>query len=162
MRIPIFSTAHVVPALVGLCSLLVVAARGPSQVRRAGQPRCGTPPDCQKTADAAFKAEAARAGKDCADASNQYESNICLSEAAEKTERNLNTFYNALEGIIGSAPLRESQRAWVNYRKTQCGAVHTYWRRGTIAPSAESSCQIELARSRMRDLESLFDVPLHH
>ena len=91
MRIPSFSTAHVVPALVGLCSLLVVAASGQSQVSRADQPRCGTPPDCQKTANAAFEAEAARAGKDCPGASNQYAENICLSEAADKTERNIAT-----------------------------------------------------------------------
>ncbi|HEY7393300.1 MAG TPA: lysozyme inhibitor LprI family protein [Gemmatimonadaceae bacterium] len=162
MRIPVFSTAYVVPALVGLCSLLVVAASLQSQVRRAGQPRCGTPLDCQKTADAAFKAEEARVGKDCAGASNQHEENICLSEAADKTERNLSTFYTALEGIVGSAPLRESQGAWVNYRKTQCDAIFTWYKRGTIAPSAQLSCQIALARSRMRDLESLFDTALHH
>ena len=118
--------------------------------------------DCQTTANAAFEAEGARAGKDCPGVTNQREENACEGAAADTTERNLSTFYNALEGIVGSAPVRESQRAWLNYRKTQCIAVFTFWRRGTIAPSAESRCQIALARSRMRDLESLFEVPLHH
>ena len=58
--------------------------------------------------------------------------------------------------------LRDSQQAWLNYRQKQCEAVFDFWRSGTVAPSAELRCKIELTRSRMRDLDSLYEMPLHH
>lgn len=103
-----------------------------------------------------------RAGKDCINVSNQHDENICEGEAAGGTEQNFAAFYSALEGIVGSAGLRDSQQAWLDYRKKQCDAIFDFWRPGTIAPSASLRCDIELTRSRMRDLDELYEVPLHH
>jgi uncharacterized protein YecT (DUF1311 family) len=160
--------AHVVPALVGLCSLLLVVMSRPSRAgtihdaTRAAQPRCSTPLECQKAANAAFRAEAARIGKDCRGARNQREATGCERQAADTTERNLSDFYTALEGIVGSEPLSGPQETWLAYRRKQCDAIFTFFGRGSIAPSAQIRCEIALARSRMRDLEELFDVQLHH
>ena len=168
MRIREYSMAQVVPALVGMCSLLLVATSRSLQAltahdaRRAAQPRCSTPVECQKAANAAFAAEAARIGKDCRGARNQREDTACEREAADTTERNLSDFYTALEGIVGSDALSGSHQAWLTYRKRQCDAIFAFYGRGTIAPSAQIRCQIALARSRMRDLDGLFDVQLHH
>ena len=151
------SIASVVPALAGIC-LLVLA----TNARCAPQPRCASPVECQKAANAAFAAEQARVGKDCISAHNQREDTACALDAADTTERNLSSFYTALQGIVGSDALRDSQRAWLNYRKKQCDAIYAFFKGGTIAPSARTRCEIELARSRMRDLDELFDVQLHH
>src|SRR5689334_9580204 len=157
MRITDYSMAHVVPALVGLGSLFLVAASRAPHPPPAVQPRCGTPVACQKAANAAFEAESARIGKDCGGALNQREETLCLRQAADTTERNLSTFYIALEGIVGNQTLRDSQQAWLSYRKRQCDAIFTFFGRGTIAPSAQIRCEMALARGRMRDLETLFD-----
>ena len=158
MRTPDYSIASVVPAFVGVCSLVLLA----SNSGLAQQPRCPSTLECQKAANAAFAAEQARVGKDCLDARNQREDTACELAAAATTELNLISFYAALQGIVGSDALRGSQQAWLNYRKRQCAAIYDFFKGGTIAPSAQSRCEIELARSRMRDLEALFDVQLHH
>ena len=148
--------------------LLIFLAGGSSQKKKPDStpqskvPTCGHAIECQKAARAAFDAETARIGKDCLDVTNQRDDNICLDKAAAATERNFAGFYSALEGIVGSAGLRDSQQAWADYRKKQCDAIFDFWRAGTIAPSASLRCDIELTRSRMRDLEGLYDVPLHH
>ena len=129
---------------------------------QTSRPHCGDAIECQKAAKAAFDKEMARVGKDCTQVRNQRDENDCQSDAAGATERNFAAFYKALEGIIGNAALSDSQQAWLDYRKKQCDAVFDFWSPGTIAPSAELRCEIELTRSRMRDLDSLYETPLHH
>jgi uncharacterized protein YecT (DUF1311 family) len=143
------------------CFLLVVPCQ---RVFALGTrlPSCGRPIECQKTAKAAFDAEMARVGKDCTNFGSQQADDSCQGEAEAATERNFRAFYSALEGIVGSSALQDSQQAWLDYRKKQCDAVFDFWRPGTIAPSAKVRCEIDLTRSRMRDLDSLFDTPLHH
>lgn len=128
---------------------------------QASRTGCGDAIECQKAAKAAFETEMARIGKDCAKAKTQRDENICQSDAATATERNFDAFYRSLENIVGSGRLRESQQAWVDYRNKQCDAIFEFWRPGTVAPSAEMRCKIELMRSRMRDLDSLYETPLH-
>ena len=121
---------------------------------RESKASCGSAIECQRTANAAFGAEMARVGTDCTNVRNQREEDSC--------ERNFSVFYSALESIVGSDALYDSEQAWLDYRKKQCVAVFDFFRPGTIAPSAALRCKVELTRSRMRDLDSLFETALHH
>lgn len=148
--------------------LLVLAGTGSLWKHRVGsaaresKASCGSAIECQRTANAAFGAEMARVGRDCTNVRNQREEDSCESEAAAGTERNFSVFYSALESIVGSDALDDSEQAWLDYRKKQCVAVFDFFRPGTIAPSAALRCKVELTRSRMRDLDSLFETALHH
>jgi uncharacterized protein YecT (DUF1311 family) len=128
----------------------------------APQAPCSRPAECRRRARMAFDSEMARVGKECVGIKTQHDDTMCQGEAAAATDRNLTVFVDALEGIVGTGALRASQQAWSSYRKAQCDAVFDFFHAGTIAPSARARCDIELARSRMRDLNVLYDGPLHH
>jgi uncharacterized protein YecT (DUF1311 family) len=159
---------HLSQALIVASLLLVLSASGSSRRETTGdaietsRPGCGDAVECQKAAKAAFDAEMARVGKDCNKVKTQREENVCQGDAESATERNFAAFYSSLESIVGSGRLRDSQQAWVDYRNRQCDAIFDFWRSGTVAPSAAMRCKIELARSRMRDLDDLYEMPLHH
>lgn len=159
---------HLERMLIAASLLLVLSATGSSRKtttdaeKPTSRPGCGEAIECQKAAKVAFDAEMLRIGKDCTKVKTQRDENICQSDAETATERNFDAFYGALESIVGGGRLRDSQQAWVDYRNRQCDAIFEFWRSGTIAPSAEMRCKIELMRSRMRDLDSLYETPLHH
>ena len=76
-------------------------------------------------------------------------------------------FYDSLRNLLSADPaaaqqLDSSQAAWEQYSKSACGAVDTFYRSGTIRASAVTSCHIQLMRSRMRDLDALYNTTLHH
>jgi uncharacterized protein YecT (DUF1311 family) len=129
--------------------------------------RTPTPVELQRGARVAYDAEMAHEGHDCPDANTQYDENICLGRVVETTATNFASFYAALAGLMsGDAPslqtLEDSQIAWSDYQQKACHAIETLFRGGTILPSAGMGCVIQLTRSRMRDLNMLYDLPLHH
>jgi uncharacterized protein YecT (DUF1311 family) len=91
----------------------------------------------------------------------QREEDECEGRASDVTERHFAAFASALEGIIGAAALHDSEQAWMAYRAKQCDAIADFFR-GSIARSARSRCFISLTRSHMRDLDELYETPLHH
>ncbi len=115
-------------------------------------------------AAAALRAEQAEEGRHCA-AQNQYEDNICSAQSAEAADRNLAVFYQNLKAILaGEAQhtLQASQDAWLDYRKKTCDAVFAFYRDGTIRNAAQARCHTRLTSERMRDLDYLYEGPLHH
>ena len=129
---------------------------------RESPPTCAPATQCQRAARTAFDEEMAREGKDCVGVANTVDENNCQAEALRLTERNFATFVSALEGLVGRSTLVASQRAWLSYRTSQCDAIFDFFSRATIAPSAQTRCTIDLTRSRMRDLDGLFEGTLHH
>lgn len=114
---------------------------------------------------AALNADDAKTGKDCVQAKNQYEGNICTAQVADDADQNFAVFYENLKAIIGDdaqKKLQDSQDAWLDYRKKACDAVLDFYKSGTIRNSEYSRCQTRLTRQRMRDLDFLYDSPLHH
>ncbi len=114
---------------------------------------------------AALKSEEAKEGKDCLQARNQYEDTICTGQVAEAADRNLAVFYDNLKAIIGDnarEKLQVSQEAWLDYRKKACEAVFEFYKGGTIRNAEQARCQTRLTRARMRDLDFLYETPLHH
>ena len=150
--------------MVGLLVLLTAESNRQTAGSSTPSPQgtCDTPTACQRAAKTALESEMARVGKDCPAVRNTIEENTCLAAALQATERNLLDFLDALEGIVGRRAVEASQRAWRTYRTTQCDAIADFYQKGTIAPSAWARCEIDLARSRMRELDGLFDGPLHH
>jgi uncharacterized protein YecT (DUF1311 family) len=113
----------------------------------------------------ALKAEESKEGKDCSQARDQHEQNICTAEVAEAADRNLALFYDNLKAIIdGDAQkkLQQSQDAWLQYRASACDAVFEFYKDGSIRNSERARCAIRLTRQRMRDLDVLYEGPLHH
>jgi uncharacterized protein YecT (DUF1311 family) len=121
----------------------------------------------QRVAQTAYDTEIAREGRDCLNAQNTYDENVCLKSAVATTQTNFAAFYAALSELLtpdssNVQVLDESETAWTMYQGKACDAIDHFFRDGTIAPSATMRCVIRLTRSRMRDLNMLYDPPLHH
>ena len=112
----------------------------------------------------ALKTEQAKEGKDCLQAQNQYDDNICTRQVAEAADRNLAVLFDNLKAIVGGdaqKKLQVSQDAWLEYRKKACDAVFEFYKDGTIRKAEQARCETRLARARMRDLDFLYETPLH-
>lgn len=142
----------------------------------------------QQQADSAFKREMARkkAG-DCPNARTTYAEETCLGNAIKDSEANYQSFSGAIRALLGQKnplvtnteafvgpsgkPLSaeslvkefdQAETAWQTYRKTQCSAAYDLFKGGSIAPVMEEICELGLIRSRMTDLNSIYDMTLRH
>jgi len=119
-----------------------------------------------KTAVAVLRAEMAKEGKKCKGANDQREETTCTAQAASAADHNLSIFFDNLKAIVGhdgaGKELEASQRAWIAYRKTTCDAIFEFYKGGSIRYANQSRCEIRLTRERMRDLDYLYESPLHH
>jgi len=57
--------------------------------------------------------------------------------------------------------LDSSQQQWELYTQKACDAIDSFSRGGTIRFSAVEKCRIQLTRSRMQDLNALYNTALH-
>jgi uncharacterized protein YecT (DUF1311 family) len=126
-----------------------------------------TPAQYQEAAKKAFQSEIAQEGKDCANASTTYDENMCIGKVSDTTEQHFDTFYQNLLSLLAADPnnqarLKAAQTTWLKYRDESCSAISDFYKGGTIRPSAVVRCQIALTRSRMRDLNNLYYIPLHN
>lgn len=142
----------------------------------------------QEQAGAAFKREMAhkKAG-DCPDARTTYAKEMCLSKADQAAEGDYKSLSGAIRALLGQKnpffantdplvgpsgkPLStadlvkgfdQAEAEWQAYRKTQCRAAYDLFKGGTIAPVMAGRCELRLIRSRMADLNSIYDMTLHH
>ena len=121
----------------------------------------------RKLAEEAYAREMAQEGHDCQNAPNQREENECIESARQTAENDFNLYYKGLALALTPDPsnvtrLNEAQARWVEYRDKTCAAIREFYRGGSIQGSATARCEIGLTRSRMRDLETLYETPLHH
>jgi uncharacterized protein YecT (DUF1311 family) len=124
------------------------------------------PQQRQNTARAALQSEMVQEGKDCPDAKSQFALNICIEQVWGASQRDFNIFYENLFSLLAPDPtnqkaLQTAQEQWLTYRALSCAAIDDLYRGGTIRPSAVTRCEIQLTRSRMRDLDSLYQTVLH-
>ena len=125
------------------------------------------PASYQNRAATALQFETGQIGKDCRDAKNTLESNSCLSAVVEKTKSNFRVFYESLHSLLNPDPdaarqLETSQAQWEKYSTSACDAIDAFYRSGSIRASAVTACHIQLTRSRMHDLDVLYNTTLHH
>lgn len=141
----------------------------------------------QQQANSAFQQEMAREKVvDCPDARTTYAEEMCLSKAIQTTEASYKAFSGAIRALLDqknpfvtntdlggpsgkSLPAEslvkefdQTEAEWNTYRKTQCSAAYDLFKGGTIAPVMGGRCEIKLIRSRMTDLNSIYDMTLHH
>jgi uncharacterized protein YecT (DUF1311 family) len=120
----------------------------------------------RKGAHAALLSQMSKEGKDCVGADTTYAANICLGKVSEETQKDFDQFYKNLVALLDNAEsaqekLEEAQDQWEQYRTKTCDAVDETHKGGSIRPSANMECYIRLARSRMRDLDFLYEGALH-
>jgi uncharacterized protein YecT (DUF1311 family) len=121
----------------------------------------------QKDAQAALLSQTSKEGKDCPGADTTYAANICLGKVSEATQKDFDAFYKNLLALMddsedsGQEKLEEAQDQWEQYRTKTCDAVDEMNKGGSIRPSTNMECYIRLARSRMRDLDYLYNGALH-
>jgi uncharacterized protein YecT (DUF1311 family) len=142
-------------------------------------------PSLQAHANQIFDTEMARekAG-DCPNAVITYDINVCLGKQVGITEQNLKQYEAIIRELIASAPeepggpgggpagpaLTSAQsaaefdnveQAWYKYRNVACKAARDQMGGGSAAPSSEMHCDIDLDRSHMRELDSIYWLELH-
>ena len=109
----------------------------------------------------------------------------CLAGEISTTRSNYAAFTGALRSILalegpgdrdavsgpGGKPLTAAERvrqfdavqsAWETFSKAQATAAHDVWIGGTYAPVAGLTCELMLLRSRMHDLNRIYDAQLRH
>ncbi|HWC17432.1 MAG TPA: lysozyme inhibitor LprI family protein [Terriglobales bacterium] len=121
--------------------------------------------DHQKAAKSSLDAELSREGHDCPGVKTTLEENGCIVGIWEQTQKSLNSFFSALTDLLPASDahkLAEAQKAWLSYRELSCNAIDNFYVGGTIRLSVATRCRIELSRSRMRDLDDLYNTVLHH
>jgi uncharacterized protein YecT (DUF1311 family) len=125
------------------------------------------PDSYRKNAQAALQSQVSQIGKDCPDAKTTIEENPCILAVGKKTKADFETFYESLRALLGQngdavSQLAGSQDQWERYAQKACNAIDSFFQGGTLRFSAGERCRIQLTRSRMQDLNALYDTTLHH
>jgi uncharacterized protein YecT (DUF1311 family) len=137
-----------------ICTLLFAFAAGAQ-----------TPLQHQKAANEALQSQLSKERKDCLEARDNYEDKVCISQVAQQTESDFATFYQNLKELLdstGQTSLEQAQQEWIVYRDRTCKAIDEFLRDGSARVGMVARCEIQLARSRMKDLDAIYNLPLHH
>lgn len=109
---------------------------------------------------------------DCADQKTTVDMNFCADEDFKAADAKLNAAYKKVLAQIAESDLekpydraswekamRESQRAWVEFRDADCkGAVPMEWSGGTGTSSAVLGCMTALTNERTKDLGERYNL----
>lgn len=112
-------------------------------------------------------AGAARA--ECAGAATTVAAAACLAAAYRAEDARLNTLYRSLRAVLvaqdktppagtRAASLQQAQRQWIVLRDMDCRLEANSAQGGTIAPLIEQDCLTRHTRSRITQLEALFEA----
>ena len=105
--------------------------------------------------------------KDCPDAKTTVEENGCILAVGKKTKADFEVFYASLRALLSQnadavSQLAGSQDQWERYAQEACNAIDSFTQGTTVRFSAGERCQIQLTRSRMQDLNALYETTLRH
>ena len=88
------------------------------------------------------------------------ESNDCMEQAAISVRREFVRYFAKLtEGIKdekSKSGLRLAQDRWSEYKDKSCSAAFDFYASGVMKAVMESTCEIQLTRSRMKDLDVVY------
>lgn len=82
----------------------------------------------------------------------------CDSAEMARQDKRLNGAYQRLMSSASEtqrSALRDGQRAWLAYRKTNCGLIYKFGEGGTLDTIVVSSCEVDTLAQRVRFLEGL-------
>jgi len=96
----------------------------------------------------------------CKDAKSLKDSNDCMEQAALTAKREFVRYFAKLtEGIKdekAKSELRVAQDRWAEYRDKSCSAAFDFYSSGVMRAVMEFACEIQLTRSRMKDLDMIY------
>jgi uncharacterized protein YecT (DUF1311 family) len=99
----------------------------------------------------------------CRDAKTLQDQNDCMEQAATTVKREFNRFFAKLAESIkdekAKGGLRLAQDRWSEYRDKSCSAAFDFYSSGVMRAIMERTCEIQLTRSRMKDLEVIYPKP---
>ncbi len=107
---------------------------------------------CAFLAGQAFAADSL----DCRDPMNQNTMNMCAERDFEAADRELNKVYGevmkALDDESYKAKLKLAQRAWIQFRDTECTFETAENEGGSIHPLVYAGCETRLTKARTKEL----------
>lgn len=96
----------------------------------------------------------------CKDAKTLQESNDCMEQAAITAKREYNRYFAKLTEQVkdekAKSELRVAQDRWAEYRDKSCSAAFDFYSSGVMRAIMEFVCEIQLTRSRMKDLDVIY------
>ena len=96
----------------------------------------------------------------CKDSKSMQDSNDCMEQAAVNTRREFNRYFAKLTESIkdekAKSGLRLAQDRWGEYKDKSCSAAFDFYASGVMRAVMEFACEIQLTRSRMKDLEVIY------
>lgn len=109
---------------------------------------------------------------DCDDAKSTAEINACADKAFEEADTALNRVYKQALAAVPKraieppydaksweAALRESQRAWLAYRDSECKTHQSmFWGGGSGTSAVVLGCMTEKTKARTKELTESYDL----
>jgi len=96
----------------------------------------------------------------CKDSKSLKDSNDCMEQAAITVRREYNRYFAKLTESIkdekAKSELRLAQDRWAEYRDKSCSAAFDFYSSGVMRAVMEFACEIQLTRSRMKDLDVIY------
>ncbi len=93
----------------------------------------------------------------CETPSTTYDFNICGDRESARAKQEMTRYLEASRHQLQQdtealAALDQSQKAWEAYMGSQCDAIYTRWRDGTIRGPKSAACVVALTRMRTHEL----------
>jgi uncharacterized protein YecT (DUF1311 family) len=154
------------------------------QAKRAGADRGNLRSEGQQAFDTEMTQE--KAG-DCSGAITTVDIRVCYNQALTAAAQHLKTYAEMIRDLLSrrgsdlngehahpgpdGMPLTQEQelaefdfvgRTWQPYVDAACTAHHHQYGGGTGGPGAELACRVRLTRNHMKDLDSIYEMPLHN
>lgn len=94
---------------------------------------------------------------DCNKAMTQIDMDMCANRDYQAADKKLNDVYRKLMAALDDkgyqAKLKTAERAWIQYRDTECTFEVAQNEGGTIYPMAYSGCVTKLTDARTKELQ---------
>lgn len=99
----------------------------------------------------------------CKEPQTQADINICAGIEYQNADKQLNQVYQKLMPKLSASrkqKLTLAQRAWINFRDTNCEFEMSQFEGGTMAPAAKAGCMAQLTQTRTKQLEEYIESAL--
>lgn len=99
----------------------------------------------------------------CKEPQTQMEINVCAGIEYQNADKRLNQVYQKLMPKLSAARKQKlivAQRAWLNFRDTNCEFEMSQFEGGTMAPAAKAGCMAQLTKTRTTQLEQYIESAL--
>jgi uncharacterized protein YecT (DUF1311 family) len=106
---------------------------------------------------AAGEARGQSAEDPCADAQRSPEQMACAEKELKSAEADLQSARARLAGVLEAPPrtrMKQAERVWLRYRKSNCDAEASIYEGGTIQPLIQTQCMARVTRARAEELRA--------